>query len=247
MHTSSRARSIAISLIVVNLCIAPTASAHPEFNPVSTNRYLKLTVLGPRDVRLAYTILYGAGPALAARKAADANADGRLDENETRALGAQALATVQKGLQLDAPITWETPAVGMLGAEVGPIPFSVDLIGRVAANQELHLDDRTELPALGETEIRAEESPTTTLLAFHRGPAATTDGGDDREREDRILFRGPKLSTLEDRTITLRFAAKPKANASPSVEQKKAFPWPVAIGACLLFLVLGVLSRRKRR
>src|SRR5436305_4056139 len=69
--------SIAATLIAVNPSLA-----HPEFNAVSTNRYVKLDLVSPDEVRLAYTIMYGSTPALAARKAADQNADGKLDAAE---------------------------------------------------------------------------------------------------------------------------------------------------------------------
>ena len=131
MSLARAAGSIAVVLIVVN-----SAHAHPEFNPVSTNRYVKLNLLTGNEVRLAYTVMYGAAPAAAARKAADANADGKLDEVETRALGQSLLAQVQKGLALTVdgqPATplFEPPAVGLAGAEVAPNPFSIDLIARV--------------------------------------------------------------------------------------------------------------------
>jgi hypothetical protein len=256
---NARVRSIAIRLIAVNLCVGlfvgTSASAHPEFSPASTNRYLKLTLLSPAEVRLAYTVLYGAGPASAARQAADLDRSGKLDDAESKALGTRLLADVQKGLTLTCdgkPATpvWETPAVGLLGADVGPNPFSVDLIARVPCAgvppHELVLDDRTELPMLGETEVRAEESPATTLLAFHRGPS--TNAGVD-EKEAPIVFHGPKLSSLEDRSVTLRYTASATPTAAHAKERaptRPALPWPVAVGAILLFGILGAFARRRR-
>jgi hypothetical protein len=248
MYTSKSlaraAGSIAVVLIVVN-----QAHSHPEFNPISTNRYVKLNLLGANEVRLAYTVMYGAAPAAAARKAADANADGRVDEAESRALGQALLASVQKGLSLSADgkpatLAFEPPAVGLAGAEVGPSPFSIDLVARVACPgagpHELRYDDQTELPAIGETELRIEEAPGTTLLTAHRGPTGT-------ERETRFLFRGPKFSALEDRSITLRFQASDAPPPTVATAHASTPRWPYALAAGVLVALLGIAGLYARR
>ena len=238
MSLARAAGSIAVVLIVVN-----SAHAHPEFNPVSTNRYVKLNLLTGNEVRLAYTVMYGAAPAAAARKAADANADGKLDEVETRALGQSLLAQVQKGLALTvagqpAPPLFEPPAVGLAGAEVAPNPFSIDLIARVhcpgAGAHELHYDDHTEIDAIGETEIRLEEAPGTQLLAAQRGASASGPN-----KETRFLFRGPKFSAVEDRSITFRFQAARAASPIALAAQERPGRWPYAVGGTILLVLLG--------
>jgi hypothetical protein len=184
------------------------ASAHPEFSPITTNRYLKLDLVSGDEVRLAYSVMFGAGPALAERRQADANGDGRVDDTESQAMGRRLQAQVAAKLKVTvdgqpAALTFEAPAVGLAGAEVGPSPFSVDLVARLACpgggpSHVVVLDDGTELPQLGETEIRVEESPRTRLLESHRGAGPGA-------REPRIVFRGPKFSALEDRSVTVRF------------------------------------------
>ena len=243
-------------MIVVN---AQAALAHPEFNPVATNRYLKLTLLSPTEVRLAYTVMYGAQPAQAARKAADANADGVLDEAETRTVGQRLLGEVRKGLQLTvdgkpAELVFEAPQVGFAtgGNAVAPDPFSIDLVARVACPgappHELHLDDATELPALGETETRVEESPQTSLVASYRG----RPDENDHEKETRIIFRGPKRTMLEDRSVTVRFtangaAAQLSTAAAQTPEGQRRWPWlGIPFVAVLCALGAGRLARRYR-
>src|SRR5581483_4978332 len=186
MHPSKNlwsAASIASRVVIVNLvtwmCASGTALAHPEFSATLTNRYVKLSLLSANELRLAYTVMYGAAPALAARRAADANRDGKLDDAETRALGARLAEEASRGIELTVDgarvtLKFEEPQVGLAGAEVQANPFSIDLIARVpapgAGAHEVRFDDRTALPELGETEVRIEESPTAQLLAAHRGP-----------------------------------------------------------------------------
>jgi hypothetical protein len=209
------AAALATALATVLVGTRPSA-AHPEFNPVVINRYIKLTLVARDQVRLAYTVMFGAGPAEAERKLADANGDGRVDEAERRALGARLAGQLTSGLALEVdgrPLApgFAPPEVGLAGDEVGPSPFSIDLIARVslppAERHTLRFDDQTSVPLLGETEVRVEEGPTTRLIAAHRGR-----GGVDKET--RFLFRGPRFSALEDRSIELVFAAAAADNGS---------------------------------
>ena len=61
------------------------ADAHPEFAPSTVNHYVKIDLVGPDQLRLAYTTMVGPAPAAAWRRAADGNANGLLDADETRA------------------------------------------------------------------------------------------------------------------------------------------------------------------
>jgi hypothetical protein len=229
------------------------ASAHPEFNPVTTNRYLKLDLITADEVRLSYTLMVGAGPALGERKRADANADGTLDETEAQAMGARARHKVALGLKLrvdgkPVALRFETPSVGLAGREVGPSPFSIELAVRVVAQgarpHTLLVEDDTEVAELGETELRIEESPSTMLLEAHRGPAAAA--GQPVEKQDRILFRGPKFSALEDRTMTIRFDARARPLAAPGDASSTRRLGLLAAGLGVLALLGGILLRRKK-
>ncbi len=222
------------------------ADAHPEFAPATVNHYVKIDLVGPDELRLAYTTMVGAAPAAAWRRAADANANGLLDADETKSIGARVEQAVLAGVTLTVDgarvvPAFEAPTVGLAGNEVAPSPFSVDLVARVpltrAAQHTLRFDDATPEPQLGETEVRVEESPTTRLIASHRGPEGT-------EKETRFVFRGPKFSALEDRSITVVFAA-PLAPPPKPAPPRRRFPWFVL--PALLAIAIAAWWMRRRR
>lgn len=197
--------------------------AHPEFAPSTVNRYIKLDLVAPDEVRLAYTLMVGPAPAAVWRRAADANADGKIDDADKRALGERAKKAALAGISLrvdgkDVPLALEVADVGLAGDEVAASPFSVDLVAHIklggAGPHTVRFDDATPEPQLGETEVRVEESPATRLVAAHRGPT-----GD--EKETRFLFRGQKFSALEDRSITVVFAAAPPSAHEPAPPRRR--------------------------
>ncbi len=217
------------------MLVCAVAGAHPEFNPITTNRYLKIDLLSASEMRLAYTVMYGDAPAAAARKEADADANGKLDAAETAAMGAklQALVAGRLSLTIDGKPwvpAFEAPQVGLMGQEVSPSPFSIDVVARVpcpgAGPHEVRIDDQLELSALGETEIRIQESPSTRLEG----------------RENKFLFRGPKRTSLEDRSITFRFAG-----TQPVVKARTWLRWALAGGALGVLLLAVWLSYRRMK
>jgi hypothetical protein len=245
--------SIAERLVAVNVAaalglVAAPALAHPEFAPQTTNRYIKLDLVAPDSVRLAYTVMVGAMPAAGARAHADANHDGRVDEAEARALGDEVSRAVAAGVTVEldgqrVTPAFEAPVVGLAGDAVGPSPFSIDLVARLPARgagpHTLTFDDAPAEPMLGETEIRVEESPATRLITAHRGPTGN-------ERQTRFLFNGPKFSALEDRSIALSFAAAPPA--VPVKAPRSAFPLRYIVMAGIgLLLAGGIVARRLQR
>ena len=205
------------------------ADAHPEFAPSTVNRYIKIDLVGPDELRLAFTTMVGPAPAAAWRRAADDNANGLLDAGETKSIGARVEQAALAGLTLAVDgkrvvPAFDAPQVGLAGNEVAPSPFSVDLVAHVplvhAAQHTVRVDDTTPEPQLGETEVRIEESPATRIVAAHRGPPES--GG--TEKETRFLFRGPKFSALEDRSVTVVFGASPAPPAKPAPPPRR-FPW----------------------
>jgi len=110
-----------------------------------------------------------------------------------------------------------------------------------AAQHTIRLDDTTSEPQLGETEIRVEESPSTRLVASHRGPPENNAG----DKEPRFLFKGPKFSALEDRSITIVFAAPAAPPAKPAPPRRR-FPWFV-LPLVLAGALVGWWLRNQRR
>lgn len=226
------------------------ADAHPEYAPSTVNRYIKIDLVGPDELRLAHTTMVGPAPAAAWRKAADGNANGLLDADETRAIGKKVEQAVLVGLSLTVDgkrvvPAFDAPAVGLAGNEVGPSPFSVDLVARIpltpAGQHTLRIDDATPEPQLGETEIRVEESPATRIVTSHRGPP----DGASTEKETRFLFRGQKFSALEDRSITVVFAAAAAPPAPPAKPRRK-IPWFV-VPALVAVAIAFWWSRKKKK
>jgi hypothetical protein len=241
-HAVNKSATVVCTLLVA----IAAADAHPEYAPSTVNRYVKIDLVGPDELRLAYTTMVGPAPAATWRRAADANANGLLDAAETRAIGAKVEQAVLAGLVLTVDgarvvPAFDAPEVGLAGNEVAPSPFSVDLVARIplvrAPTHTLRLDDTTPEPQLGETEVRVEESPTTHLVAAHRGPEGT-------EKETRFLFRGPKFSALEDRSITVVFAA-PAPPATKPPPPRRRVPWFLL--PALLAAAIGIWWLRKNR
>jgi hypothetical protein len=242
-------RAWVVNLVAVAAAIAAApARAHPEFAQSTVNRYVKLDLLSPNELRLAYTIMVGPGPAAVARRAADRDGNGHVDSVEARALGERTRAAAVAGIALTVDgarivPAFAAPEVGLAGDEVAPSPFSVDLIARVPlvgnGPHTVSFDDATPEPLLGDTEVRIEESPTTHLAAAHRGPT-----GD--ERQSRFEFRGPKFSALEDRSITLVFTAGTHARAT-ATRAPSSRSWPYALLVLSGIALVAVLVRRRYR
>jgi len=245
-HVVNRTATAVCTLLVA----IGIADAHPEYAPSTVNRYIKIDLVGPDELRLAHTTMVGPAPAAAWRKAADGNANGLLDADETRAIGKKVEQAVLVGLSLTVDgkrvvPAFDAPTVGLAGNEVGPSPFAVDLVARIpltpAPLHTLRIDDATPEPQLGETEIRVEESPATRIVTSHRGPP---DNG-STEKETRFLFRGQKFSALEDRSITVVFSA-PAPPPAPPAKPRRGWPWFLvpALGAAAI--ALWWLRKKKR-
>jgi hypothetical protein len=233
--------TVAERALLVNLALllARPAVAHPEFSPTEVNRYARFDLISTSELRLAYTIMVGSGPALALRAEADANHDGRLDDSETGALGARLAARVRAALtlQVDGAAVvprFDEPVVGLAGPEVAPSPFSVDLVARIpcpgAPPHVVRLDDRADED--GELEVRIEEAPGTRLVGAHQG------SGDDA-RQNRFFFRGRRRSVLEDRSVSFRFADAP---APPRAARARAHSWPAPLTVALLITAAAAVA-----
>ena len=229
---------------------ARPAVAHPEFAPARSNRYLKLSLSGGGGVRLAYTVMIGELPAAEGRRLADLNGDGVVDPREQHASASALTDLVDRGLSLRvdgqlARVAWEPPAIGGFeDPRVGPIPYSIDLVGRIATGRGEHtvtLDDQTTFDALGDTELRIEEGPAARLVTAWQAR-------DDGKLQTRFLFRGPKRSVIEDRSIGFRFVdASEEAGPREGWSRKRLGALAAAAAATVLGVAFVVWRGRRGR
>jgi hypothetical protein len=224
------------------------AAAHPEFNPLRNNRYVKIDLVGPDRVRLAYTVMFGDAPALTARRGADTNHDGNIDDAESGALGARVAEDVKRGIKLTidghpAAPAFTTPVVGLAGAQVAPEPLSVDLIAffdlKGQPEHTLTVDDDTVLDQLGDAEVRIEEGPTVQVLEARRGAVSRGD-----KPQMQFVFRGPRFSALEDRSVTTRWTARPSAGLGDA--RRTVVVGGVLFGVVLLVSALALVRRYRK-
>ena len=225
------------------LLVAAPAAAHVAPSPSVNNRYLKATLL-PGEVRLAYTVFLGDRPGAAARRAMDADGDGRIDDAEARAFGARILEQVAPGLDVNvdgrAARGWRVADVGLGTATVAGGALSVDLTLTVpypdpaAAEHTLRLDDHVQLPDPGEGEVLVEESPGVRALESHLADAA---GG----VELRFPFQGNPAGPGE-REVVVRLGVDAELRAAPA----RRAPWIAGgvLGAALLALLALRIYRK---
>lgn len=215
------------------------AAAHPQYSPTRSNRYLKLALSGGGTARLVWSLMVGEAPALEIRRQADANGDGSVDEGELSGYAERLAAAVRAGLSVEvdgrrAAVTWEPPIVGLSDRRVGPLPFAVDVGGRVdfgpGVSHQARLEDRTAVDALGESELRIEEGPGTKVVAAWQ---ARDDGG----RQLRFVWSGP-AERGEDRSVGLRFIDERAAQRS------RRRP-PLALLGALLGAGVAALAARR--
>jgi hypothetical protein len=242
----------ALPLAVGALCavaglLAPAAGvAHPVTSRTENNRYVKLTLAEGR-LRVAYSVLYGELPSFYARRAMDRDGDGRVSADEARAhadevatqMAAQSVLTVN-GTRI--PLRLPDRAATVADPRVGPIPFSIDLWEVVAVaprgRMVIAFEAGGELPRLGETEVKFEESPGARLVAWCRNrPPCTT-----RVEEPRIVWMGPRASSMEDRTVSAVYEVL-------AAGRRRARVTALVGGGVLLVAAAAtlVLLRRRRR
>ncbi len=218
---------------IAALLVSASAFAHPEFNPDAVNRYAKFDLVSGTSLRLAYTLMVGVAPALQLRTQFDRDHSGRLDDQEMQALLSFFRFRVEHGLVLELdgkPLAPAFEPLSELERAAGAEPFSIDLIatlpclGRV---HRVHFEDNVEFAPVGESEIVVLESLATELQYSRRG--GQRNGHD---KQTRFLFRTPKFSALEDRSVEFGFAAMAPA---PVAQHKKAW-WLM-----LALLSVGVL------
>jgi hypothetical protein len=218
------------------------AWAHFAPSATTVNRYLTITLV-PGGITLAYTRLYGDQPGLAARRTMDANQDGTLSDAEADAFASSVAAETARTLDLEvdgqrqSPSPWSRVVCRPSPAVVVPAPVEVDLELDVTLTPGPHrvsVDDYTEVPNEGETEVFVDGGPTGATAVAHRSANATT--GND------FLFPGPHDADPESRTVVIDTTV-PGPPASPTTPT-----WPLwAAGGLLLVAAMGVWGIKRWR
>jgi hypothetical protein len=242
---------LAVTFIAV---ACATALAHVAPAVDDNNKYFRLTPLGDR-VRLAYTVFFGEVPGAIARKAIDANGDGKISEAEAHAFGVALSGRVAAGLELTVegavrPIQWQTIDVGMGTPDVAAGSFSVDLVTYACfatprGHHHIHVRDRFAVERPGESEAMLEDSPGVDVVRARVGAL------DDPSHDYR--FAGPDGPLADDGfdvevEATERSIVAPDATC-PAIASSRS---PVLVVALAVLAVLAggcaffVVRRRKR-
>jgi hypothetical protein len=247
IEVGARPSTLVIGVGAILVALAPlwpaTGAAHPVTSRTENNRYVKLTVTEGR-LRVAYSVLYGELPSFYARRSMDRDGDGQISPAEARAYAdevatrfAAASALTVNGTRV--PLQLPDRAATVTDPRVGPLPFSVDMWEVVPLDRnrrhEVVFEAGGELPRLGETEVKFEETPHARLVAWcrHRPPCTT------RAEEPRFVWLGPRASSMEDRSVSACYEAPVRGSRRRLV---------ISLGAVALLLVaVAVAARLARR
>jgi hypothetical protein len=228
---------LVVSVVVLGLVAAVSpARAHPEFSALGTNRTVTAAVFDGR-VEVSDVWLEGLLVSADDRRRFDADGDGRLTEAE--------LTTAAQRLAAEGAAVAVTLDGRALTDGAAPVGVSIDLGGEpLVADAPVAVERRLSFPGVvgpGAHTLRiaiAREAPhpLDTEIDVLLGPALTLAG------PDRVTFRGPRGSALEERVGTFAFTA-PAPPASRVVRRVLAITAAAALGA----LGLAVALRRRRR
>ena len=114
---------------------------------------------------------------------------------------------------------------------------------------QLMIDDRADLPPVGEVELRVEESPALNILFTHDGSnRADRVSADSASRpaigtgKAQLLFRqfGPPRSLLSDRSVTIHFQRR----QTEAVQSPKSWRYLAIVTALLTLIGVAFATRR---
>lgn len=232
----------------VLLLSAGTVRAHPQFALSTVNRYGRLVLL-PNKLLLDYSLMVGEVPAEQLLRAADLDRNGNLSAAELQTLAEQLRRTVEKdvGLHLDGKpllLTWTLQPFKpkSLTLQPNPAPFALEMSAEAALpdNRHIHqivVDDRADLPPVGEVELRIEDSPEIAVLLTSSGnvKGSTDTAPSTAPPPVAMLFRqfGPPRSLLSDRSVTVRYQRRPEPTPPPRL------PLSYWFGVTALLALLG--------
>lgn len=246
-------------ILLILLSLEPgTVQAHPQFALSTVNRYGRLVLL-PHRLILDYSLMIGEVPAQAHKRAADRNEDGQLDEAEQAQLRTLLQRTIERDvhLQLDGKplsLRWSCQPLALRSTRMEAAPFALEMSAEAELDNtpqphQLIIDDRADLPPVGEVELRVEESPFLNILLTHAG-STTANQDAAKSAPDpgigparvQLLFRqfGPPRSLLSDRSVTIHFQRR----QTESVQRPK--PWRYLAIVTALLTLIGVAFATRR-
>jgi hypothetical protein len=238
--TPRRRRAIARATLaaVVGAALAgraPAARAHPEFSALGTNRYVTAAIFDGR-VDVTDALLEGTLVSGEERRRLDADGDGLISDAELRA--------GEERLRAEGP----TVMVEIDGRTLfAPVVVAIDVGDEPRATAApVVVERRLSFPSAWTAEARrlrlviAREPPRLldTELGVVLGPGLALAGG-----EDRVTFRGPRASSLEERAATFEVVGPRPATVGRTPR--------AALAVLALVVVVGVgfgaVARRRAR
>jgi hypothetical protein len=217
--------------LIVGMAVAGagTAAAHPEFSALGTNRYVTVAVFDGR-VDVADALLEGTLASGDERRRLDVDGDGRISDAERGAAEARLRAegaTVTVEVDGRALPTSDTVAID-LGDDARASAAPVVVEHRLTFPGAFPPGARRVRVAIAREPSRLIETEIDLVL----GPGLALAGG-----EDRVTFRGPRTSSLEERAATFEIAG-------PPAERRRTWI-PFALAGVAALLVGGVVRRRR--
>lgn len=241
--------------------LCPTVRAHPQFGLSTVNRYVRLVLLKDKTL-IQYTLMVGEVPAGELLRNADMNRDGVLSVSEKKQLSAWLAQTLSRNVTITLngekrALLFEDPQLSLKTPEVRATPFALEGTAIVSfpamkGVHRLSLEDRADLPPVGEIETRIEASPEVVLLSstgiggVEKEPFGNDNQAAQKESSGLItLFRqyGPPRSVLSDRSISVRFQEK----EIRSVPQTGSFRRMGLVGIAVLTVLFGLIALFGRR
>jgi hypothetical protein len=234
-----------VSALAIGLAAAP-AGAHIDLVPTLVNRYLT-AILSPDAVTVSCAFLFGELPAAEQRRAMDANGDGKIDREELAAERARwrQRASELFSLSIDGtPVLVDAVATVELGNsdETSGAPITVEVGGVVPlprGEHRLRLEAGRDLPRLGETDLTLDPGPDWTVVASGQGEGAPSGV------ETRFTFSRPRVSSIEDRSVTFRI--RPVAGTARARTGSPATPLVALLLAVGLGAAAAAAWRHRRR
>ncbi len=242
-------RAVGLAAVLALAISATAARAHPEVSAGLVNRYLTIVVDDAR-IEIFFSLLFGPLPAAERRRNMDRDGNGQLSPEELAGEEARvgATAKAQFSLSVDGVrIELNARATMDVGLEssTGAAPLVVELRAThplSVGEHVLRIEPGRDPERLGETETTIETGPGW-LLAQSRS-ADEANSPSDGSARSRFRFDGPRVSTLEDRSVT--FVVRPMNVVASDGNHHVRTPWRLALGVAALG-VCSILAWRLRR